>query len=308
MALWNGKDPFLKERLFGLSEPEGNHGEDVKEYYYYLDNTPTHSYMKMLYKYPQEAFPYQRLREENKKRGYNDPEFELIDTGIFDQDRYFDVSIEYAKGAEEDILVRCTVETGERKRRNAHWFRRCGSATPGVWGYGDKGPMGDDKGKPQLKKGMGGIELSHPVEGEYFLYADESPELIFTENETNQEKLFKQKNAAPYVKDGFHRYLVGKEKDAVNPLMTGTKGAAVYRLKLGPGEKKTVRLRLVNQSTKTAFKDFDAVFNQRQKEADEFYAALQPKSLSDDQKNIQRTALAGFFWSKQLYYLMSLNG
>lgn len=302
LALWNGKDPFLKERLFGLSGPEGNHGEDVKEYYYYLDNTPTHSYMKMLYKFPQQEFPYQRLREENKKRGYHDPEFELIDTGIFDRDEYFDVWIEYAKASEEDILVRYTVENRSKAAAECVvvptvWFRNTWS-----WGY-QQGPNGDEKGKPSLKKMNGGIHLSHPVEGDYFLYADESPELVFTENETNQEKLFGQKNLLPHVKDAFHRYLAGNEKNAINPEMTGTKGAAVYRLKLEPGEKKTVRLRLVNKSAKTPFKDFDDVFNKRQNEADAFYGAFQPKSLSDELKKVQRTAFAGLLWSKQLYYM-----
>jgi hypothetical protein len=227
LALWNGKDSCLKERMFGLANPEGNHGEDLKEYYFYLDNTPTHSYMKMLYKYPHREFPYQTLREENKKRSYRDPEFELLDTKIFEEDRYFDVEIEYAKAGEEDILVRYSIQNRGMEKAECLvtptiWFRNTWQ-----WGYGDEGPTGDEKGKPSLKADKGAtIELSHPVEGNYFLYCEGSAELIFTENETDR-------------KDAFHRYLVHNEKNTVNPQKTGTKAAAVYRLSLEPKEKAT---------------------------------------------------------------------
>jgi hypothetical protein len=213
LAIWNGKDPYLKERMFGLTGNEGNHGEDLKECYYYIDCTPTHSYMKMLYKYPQAEFPYQKLRDENKNRGKDKPEYELIDTGIFDENRYFDVFIEYAKGHEEDLLIRYTIynrgpEEAEITIVPTIWFRNTWS-----WRYGDKGPTGDEKGKPELKRGLhknGGpsIHLNHPVEGSYFLYCDGNPELIFTENETNKEKLYKVKNDSPYTKEAFHRYIV----------------------------------------------------------------------------------------------------
>ena len=308
LSLWNGKDAFLKERMFGLAGPEGNHGEDVKDYYFHLDNTPTHSYMKMLYKYPQSEFPYQRLKEENKKRSYNQPECELLETGVFDQDRYFDVFIEYAKAGEEDILVRFTIYNRANEKAEicllpTIWFRNTWR-----WGYGEVGPTGDERGKPRLNKGSrkGGtstVEILHPVEGTYFLYCDESPDLIFTENETNKEKLYKAPNDAPFVKDGFHRFIVGQEKGAVNPQDIGTKAAAIYRKTLGPGEKAVIRLRLTQQAVDMPFKDFDAVFEQRIKEADEFYRDLQPASLQDDLKGIQRSALAGLLWNKQFYYL-----
>ncbi len=237
LSLWNGKDPFLKERMFGLGGPEGNHGEDVKECYFYLDNTPTHSYMKMLYKYPQKQFPYQQLKEENAKRGKNELEFELIETGIFDDSCYFDVFIEFAKAGEEDILIRYTIhnrgpETAEVTLLPTIWFRNTWS-----WGYGEKGATGDENGKPELKKSTDWIELHHPVEGTYYLYCNGKPKLIFTENETNKEKLYHTPNDSPYTKDAFHRYIVNNEKTAVNPLETGTKAAAVYGIKIGPNEK-----------------------------------------------------------------------
>ncbi len=291
LALWNGKDPFLKERMFGLANPEGNHGEDLKEYYFYLDNTPTHSFMKMLYKYPQREFPYKVLREENKKRVYKDPEFELLDTKIFDDDRYFDVEIEYAKADEEDILARYTIqnrgpEKAECVLTPTIWFRNTWQ-----WGYGEEGPTGDEKGKPGLKAGTGGaIELSHPVEGNYVLYCDGSPELIFTENETHR-------------KNAFHRYLVNKETNALNPQKTGTKAAAVYRLSLGPKEKAVVKLRLTDKTLDSPFKGFDAVFVQKEKEADEFYESIHPATLGEELKSVQRAAFAGLLWNKQFYYL-----
>lgn len=288
LALWNGKDAILKERLFGLAGPEGNHGEDVKEYYFHIDNTPTHSYMKMLYKYPQAAFPYEKLKEENKKRGRNAFEYELLDTGIFQEDRYFDVFIEYAKADEEDILIRYTLYNRGPEKAEVYvlptiWFRNTWS-----WGYGDTGPTGDEKGKPQLfLKNPSAIELQHPIEGTYFLHCEEKPELVFTENETNR-------------KDAFHRYLIHQEKNALNADKKGTKAAAIYRKVVAPGEKVVVSLRL-NRIEKDL--GFDGIFEKRQQEADAFYASIQPQNLSDELKSIQRSAFAGLLWNKQFYYL-----
>ncbi len=304
LALWNGRDPFLKERMFGLSGPEGNHGEDVKEAYFYLDNTPTHSYMKMLYKYPQREFPYAQLREENKRRGYTDREFKLEDTGIFAEDRYFDVFIAFAKKNEEDILIRYTIcnrgkETAELTLLPTIWFRNTWG-----WGYPDKGATGDERGKPNLKKkGSHCIELNHLVEGVYYLYCKDSQELIFTENETNKEKLYQVRNETPFTKDAFHRFIVGNEKSAINPLEIGTKAAAVYRKKMTPNERGVIELRLSTKQSNEPFKDFDEVFAQREKEAAEFYTAIQPKDLSPKLKKIQHRAFAGLLWNKQFYYL-----
>lgn len=302
LSLWNGVDPLLKERLFGLSGPEGNHGEDVKEYYFHLDNTPTHSYMKLLYKYPQKPFPYQDLREKNRIRGYPDLEYELLDTQIFQENQYFDVLIEYAKATEEDILIRYTLYN--RSKNAAHctlvptiWFRNTWS-----WGYPTKGPMGDEKGKPLLKKKNAGIELSHPIEGNYYLYGEGNPEWIFTENETNQEKLYGTPNSSSFVKDGFHRYIVKQEREAINPLQVGTKGAAVYRQEVAAEGKVIIRLRLSQKENPTPFNDFDLIFAQRIKEADAFYQAIQPQTLKTELRQIQRSAFAGLLWNKQLYY------
>lgn len=303
LSLWNGKDPFLKERMFGLSGPEGNHGEDVKECYFYLDNTPTHSYMKMLYKYPQKEFPYQYLREENKKRERKERELELPNTGIFDEGRYFDVVIEFAKASEEDILIRYTIhnlgpEAAEITVLPTIWFRNTWS-----WGYGEEGATGDEKGKPSLKKTSSAIMLNHPVEGNYFLHCDGNPELLFTENETNNEKLYNTPNDSPYTKDAFHRYIASNETKAVNPLETGTKSAAVYHKKIGNNEKAVVRLRLSHKEIDKPFMDFDTLFEMRKKEADAFYEAIQHASLNAELKQIQRNAFAGLLWNKQLYYL-----
>lgn len=307
LALWNEKDEILKERLFGLSGPEGNHGEDVKEYYFYLDNTPTHSYMKMLYKYPQEAFPYRKLVEENRKRGYGDPEYELLDTGIFENSSYFDVFVEYAKAGERDILIRITLENRSKTREaRCHllptlWFRNTW-----VWGYAN-GPMDDAPGKPVIhlnerEDGCSCLEAFHPTLGRYFLYADESTQWIFTENETNTQAAFGHANSQPYVKDAFHRYLIDHDANAVNPRRYGTKAAALYRLALAPGEKKTYNLRLTYEEAGSPFENFNAVFSQRIMEADEFYNQIIRGNLSDEEKLIQRQAFAGLLWSKQLYY------
>lgn len=303
LALWNGKDPILKERLYGLDGKEGNHGEDVKEYYFYLDNLPTHSYMKMLYKYPQNAFPYARLSEENARRTFADKEYELGDTGIFDENRYFDVFIEYAKGSSSDILIKITAhnrgpESAELVLLPTLWFRNTWS-----WGY-DQGPMEDVPKKPEMhaSKDADSICTLHPVDGSYTLYAEGAKELLFTENETNNEKLFQTKNASPYVKDAFHRYLIENDKQSVNPSQIGTKGAAVYRENIPSKGQCTIRLRLSREPQKEPFADFDQVFSQRINEADQFYTALQAPSLSDEDKMIQRQAFAGMLWSKQLYY------
>lgn len=306
LSLWNGKDPFLKERMFGLSGPEGNHGEDAKDYWYYLDSTPTHSYMKMLYKYPQGEFPYAQIRSENKNRGYHDLEYELVDTKIFEEGKYFDVFIEYAKASEEDILIRVTAHNRGPADAPIHllptvWFRNTWS-----WGY-EKGPTGDEKEKPAMRQGASNNNFSlfecRIASGEdYHLYCDENPELIFTENETNKEKLFKTPNASPYVKDAFHRYIAGNEKGAVNPAQKGTKGAAVYARTVPAGGSVEIRLRLSCAENSAPFKDFAPLFKKRIKEADEFYNDVQHPDLSDELKMVQRRAFAGLMWSKQFYY------
>ena len=222
LALWNERDPILKERLFGLTNSEGNHGEDVKEYYFYLDSTPTHSYMKYLYKYPQREYPYRDLIETNRTRSREEMEYELLDTGVFDEDRYFDVFVEYAKADPEDILVRITdpqPRTGSRTAARA--CRRSGSATHGRWGEDDRKPSLHDAGP-------GAIRAIHHDLGEYWLYCDGAPELLFTENESNAQRLWNQPNASPYVKDAFHAYVISGQRDAVNPARTGTKAAAHY--------------------------------------------------------------------------------
>ena len=306
LALWNGRDPILKERMFGLSGPQGNHGEDVKECYFYLSNVPTHSYMKMLYKYPQQEFPYRQLLEENAKRGLTDPEYELLDTGIFNDSRYFDVFVEYAKASEKDILVNITAYNRSSEPADLHliptlWFRNTWG-----WGYAD-GPMGDVPGKPLMRQSLNeqyamAIETFHSALGPYHLYAEGAPLLIFTENESNQEKLYGLPNPQPYVKDAFHRYIIQKETAAVNPKRQGTKAAAVYKLNIKAGESKTVRLRLMKTKTNNPFADFDKILQQRKNETDEFYAGLQNPDLNKDEKNIQSQAAAGVLWSKQLYY------
>jgi len=306
LALWNGRDPILKERLFGLTGPEGNHGEDVKEAYFYLDSTPTHSYMKMLYKYPQAAFPYADLMEENRQRGAQEAEYELLDTGVFAEDRYFDVFVEYAKAATDDILVRIRIvnrgpDAADCRVLPTIWFRNTWS-----WGYPD-GPMGDAPGKPHLRAlgeadGVHAVAAQHSQLGRYTLYAVDAQGLLFTENETNQARLFGATDTAPFSKDAFHRHLIQGETSAVNPAQTGTKAAVDYSLHLAAGGETTLRLRLVKGENSAPFADFDAIFAQRLAEADEFYARVQPAQLTDDARNVQRQALAGMLWSKQLYY------
>ena len=295
LALWNGRDPILKERLFGLTNSEGNHGEDVKEYYFYIDSTPTHSYMKYLYKYPQREFPYRDLVETNGRRSREEMEYELLDTGIFDDDRYFDVFVEYAKGDPEDILIRISVHNRGPEAAQIHllptlWFRN-------TWSWGDGEP------KPVLRQASNtSIVASHPRLGERTLQCEGATELLFTENETNASRLWGQPNPSPHVKDAFHRYVIAGEKSAVNPARTGTKAAAHYVLDVPAGGSKVVRLRLSAKPSAKAFSDFDHVFAARLADADEFYERITPKSLGEDERRVHRQALAGMLWTKQYYY------
>jgi hypothetical protein len=292
VALWNGRDPILKERLFGLTGSEGNHGEDVKECYYYLDSTPTHSYMKYLYKYPQCAFPYAELVRENRNRGKNDREFELIDTGAFHESRYFDVFVEYAKAGPDDIPIRITAvnrgpETAELHLLPTVWFRN-------TWSWAHGAP------KPELRAvGPGEIELDEPKYGRLWLSCEGSPDLLFTENETNSERLYGIPNASMFVKDGINEYVAGGAQSHVNPRRTGTKASAHYRMTLGPGESRTVRLRLAGSRSPI---EFDGVFQERKQEADEFYRTVIPHHLSSDAGNVMRQGFGGLLWSKQFYH------
>ena len=328
LAMWNGRDTILKERLFGLTGNQGNHGEDVKECYFYLDSTPTHSYMKMLYKYPQAAYPYQKLIDENNRRSRKDPEYELVDTGVFSEHRYFDVYTEYAKADVEDILIKITVANRGPEPAALHllpslWFRN-------TWSWGK------DPRRPIVRKtndipGGKCAEVQHWQYGKRWLLCQGEPELLFTENETNFERLFNTKSASPYVKDAFHEFLIAENRGAVNPALTGTKMAAYYLLALAPGESKTIKLRLtdlqplaelagnsggvgstaspghVDRSESVPSADdfstgYDGVFAARQREADDFYASRMPKGLSDDAKNVMRQSLAGMLISKQFYH------
>ena len=296
LALWNGRDPILKERLFGLTGNEGNHGEDVKEYYFYLDSTPTHSYMKYLYKYPQSEFPYGQLVEENRRRGKLASEFELIDTGVFNEDRYFDVFVEYAKADVEDILIKISAtnhgpEAGSLNLLPTIWFRN-------TWSWNHNGTM-----KPRLHRVQENtIELEVSNLGKRWLHCDDSPELLFTENDTNVQRLFNATNGTHFVKDGINDYIVHGNQQGVNPEQVGTKAAANYKLTIAPGETATIRLRLSNKANKKAFADFDQTFATRLREADEYYDTVIPKHLSDDARSVMRQSLAGVLWSKQFYH------
>ncbi len=300
MSLWNERDPILKERIFGLTGNEGNHGEDVKEYYFYLDNTPTHSYMKFLYKYPQREFPYGALVEENRRRDKRQPEYELLDTGAFNENRYFDVFVEYAKAGVDDLLIKFTVANRGPEAANLRllptvWFRN-------TWSWGD------EKSRPELHRvpsaSNPAIELNHPQLGKRWLHCDGSPELLFTENETNARKLWGVENRSAYVKDGINDYIVHGASEAVNPEHRGTKAAAHDKLTLAAGETATVRLRLTDTDLKTkgAFQGFDNTFTLRQREADDFYATIIPQDLSADAQNVMRQGFAGMLWSKQFYH------
>jgi hypothetical protein len=320
LALWNERDPILKERYFGLTGSEGNHGEDVKEYYFYLDNTPTHAYMRGLYKYPQAEFPYRWLVEENRRRGRRDFEFELLQTGAFDQGRYFDVAMEYAKAGPEDILIRITATNRGPDPAPIHllptlWFRNTWSWDPGAK-------------RPRLARaaeaGAAAVIAEHPeMDGLYRLSCEGEPELLFTENESNFRKLYGGDNPSPYVKDAFHERVIHGNRDAVNPAGEGTKAAAHYRLVLEPGASAVVRLRLAQQGATPVSADrgakgqgttapallqpiegFDRLLETRRREADEFYATVIPDRLGADGKNVMRQALGGMLWSKQWFHFV----
>ncbi len=301
LALWNGKDPILKERLFGLTGSEGNHGEDVKEYYFYLDSTPTHSYMKFLYKYPQAEFPYLRLVEENRRRGKRDLEFELIDTGVFDDNRYFDIFIEYAKAGPDDILIRIEAINRGPDAAELHllptvWFRNTWS-----WGLDARKPrLGlDDTAEVAV------LKVSHHYYGNRWLYCEGEPTFLFTENETNFRKLFGHENDSTCVKDGIHDYIVHGKKDAVGRAGPGTKGAALYQLNVAPGGSATVRLRLSDSapsSGKPLDGEFERILATRKHEAEEFYGTVIPDAIAPDRKLVMRQALAGLLWSKQFFH------
>ncbi|WP_281636865.1 MGH1-like glycoside hydrolase domain-containing protein [Flavobacterium marginilacus] len=296
-AFWNHKDRILKERLFGLTPAESNHGEDVKEIYYYLDATPTHSYQKMLYKYPHAAFPYEKLIEESKKRSRQEPEYELLDTGVFDKDEYFDITIEYAKAEEQDILIKVTVENRSKLAAPISvlptiWFRNTWS-----WGYDNY------KHKPTLTGvGKSHIEVQHRLVGSFNLYAENAKELLFCDNKTNFEKLYKSPAQSPYAKDGINDYIISQEKSGINPEAVGTKAAVHFDDFIPPLGKKEYRIRFTNTAPNDPFEDFDAVFRKRIEEADEFYAPLQKGVKDETLKSIQRQAYAGMLWTKQWYY------
>jgi hypothetical protein len=301
LALWNGKDPILKERLFGLTNSEANHGEDVKEYYFYLDSTPTHSYMKYLYKYPQNEFPYLSLINTNRGRSKTDPEYELLDIGTFNEDRYFDVFVEYAKAAPTDLLVQISIANRGPAESEIHvvptlWFRNFWTWWP-------------EEQKPSLRdasrSGVTTIAATNAVIGDYFLYCEGSPPLLFTENETNNERLFGTANPTPYVKDGINDRIVADRQSAVNPNNTGTKAAAHYQLCVGAGATAVVRVRLgdvapgAGQPFGTGFAQ---ILETRRREADEFYRSITPGGVDEDAANVMRQALAGMLWSKQYYF------
>jgi hypothetical protein len=298
LALWNGRDPILKERLFGLTGNEGNHGEDVKEYYFYLDSTPTHSYMKGLYKYPQAAFPYTQLVEENRHRGRSEPEFELVDTGVFEDDRYFDVQVEYAKAACDDMLVRVTISNRGPDEATL-------AVLPTVW-FRNTWSWGTDVMPPSLAAvGASTIELREPKYGRRWLHCDGRPQLLFCDNETNTSRLFSLDGAA-HPKDAINDAVVHGRVDAVNPAHVGTKAAAHYRMSVPARGSVTLKLRLSDMTTDGfeggPFRDFDEVFAERVREADEFYATIIPASLSRDEQQVMRQSLAGVLWSKQYYH------
>ena len=316
LALWNGKDPILKERLFGLTNSEGNHGEDVKEYYFYLDSTPTHSYMKYLYKYPQAAFPYADLVDTNRRRTRNESEYELLDTGVFTDDRYFDVFVEYAKDSPDDMLVQITAVNRGPEPAELHllptlWFRNDWASWIAPSNRAAEQP---NLNQIQTTAGTSAIVAQHTSLGTYYLYCEGGPPLLFCENTTNNDRLFPgQPNASAYVKDGINDYVVQGRQTAVNPEQRGTKASAYYRQMVGPGQSMTVRLRLTREDPGKQGKNkkgvaasfgpaFAEVFAARLKEADEFYRSVTPPSVSTDAANVMRQALAGMLWSKQFYF------
>jgi Glycosyl hydrolase family 63 C-terminal domain len=303
LALWNERDPILKERIFGLTGSEGNHGEDVKEYYFYLDSTPTHSYMQYVYKYPQAAFPYARLVDENRRRGKGEREFELVDTEVFEGDRYFDVFVEYAKADSEDLFARITIVNRGPDPAPVHvlptiWFRN-------TWSWNG------DTSRPRMRRaedapaGTSVVALEHEVLGPRWLYCDRAPDLLFTENETNHERLFGYTNGDRYFKDGINDALVNGRTDRVNPAGTGTRAAAHYALTVPPGGSTAIVLRLSEKgpdAVPAPFAEAEATFDRRRKEADEFYATVIPADLSDDARSVMRQAFGGLLWSKQFYH------
>ena len=311
LGLWNGRDSILKERLYGLSSSEGNHGEDVKEYYFYLDNTPSHSYMKQLYKYPQAEFPYAWLVDENRRRAGQGPEFELLDTGVFDDDRYFDVYIEYAKASPEDLCIRIEVCNRAEEAAEIHlvpqiWFRN-------TWAWGkSRGPMPMIQAGPSAT-GYLSIESDDsnadplpnlPFEyrvGKRYLYGPEGGEVLFTNNETNDEKLYGGRNVSPYVKDAFHRHICQGEAGAVNPEQAGTKACFRYQMTVPPGGSEVLLLRFTDHPMNSPLKDASRVVDDRKKEADDFYQLVHPPAANEDEKRIQRQAFAGMLWTKQIY-------
>lgn len=305
LALWNGKDPILKERLFGLTNSESNHGEDVKEYYFYLDSTPTHSYMKYLYKYPHAPYPYANLVDTNRRRSRTEFEYELLDTGVFDQNRYFDVFVEYAKASPEDILVQITVHNRGPEAAELH-------VLPTLW-YRNQWSWRANAQKPELRIIGHAIAATDAVLGTRYLYCDGEAPILFTENETNTQQVFGVPNRNPYVKDGINNYVVNGQKDAVNPDQKGTKAAVDYQLSIQPGESRVIRLRLSDRAPDVSAEGngrsgpavgtgFDGMLELRRKEADDFYGEVIPRSLNADQANVMRQALAGMLWSKQFYH------
>ena len=295
VALWNKKDPIIKERLFGLANGEGNHGEDVKEIYYYLDATPSHSYLKMLYKYPQTAFPYDELLSENKRRSKVEPEFELIDTGIFNEDKYFDVFVEYAKADANDILIKISVfnrgnEDAALNVLPTVWFRN-------TWSW-----SGVEMKPQMMSSNNGNVIINHQSLGNYYLYAEGNTPILFCDNDTNLKKLYNAENTSQFCKDGINDFIVNGNLHAVNNRANGTKAAANYDVVISANSSTIIKLRLNNSNTSTPFTDFDSLFETRQKEADEFYSDVQKDMVSDDEKLVQRQAFAGMIWSKQFYY------
>ena len=300
VALWNGQDSIIKERLFGLGGHEGNHGEDVKELYYYLDNTPTHSYMKHLYKYPQAKFPYDDLRKINQNRGRYQPEYEILDTGIFDDNRYFDVVTEYAKAYEEDILIKITahnrsVEKAPLTLMPTLWLRN-------LWSFG----LIENKPSISIEEGTEGyqcLKVSHDNTGDYFLHFHKPTRILFTENETNPEEIYGHKKESPFVKDAFHSAIKTQDFSIFEGKTSGTKCSLMYELEIEGGDAVEIWMRLSNEKIDRngLSSGFENFFEVRKSEADEFYESITPKNIDIDEKNIHRQALAGMLWTKQYY-------
>jgi hypothetical protein len=297
VALWNGKDEILKERLFGLGNTQGNHGEDVKELYYYLDNIPTHSYMEYLYKYPQQAFPYQQLKDENRKRSRTEPEYEILDTGVFNNNQYFDVLVTYAKQDDKDIFIKIDITNRYSKAADIH-------VLPTLWFYNRWSNEPSDHKPVIVANGSNSVKATHERLGDYFFYYQQPKEAWFTENETNLEKIVGTANEEAFVKDAFHEALINqKNLLSLREKKSGTKFSPVYHIKVGKGETRSIYCRLTKEDTQSPFpKNFQQIFLQRKKEADEFYEAILPKNINQDLKQIQRQAIAGLLWSKQYYH------